>query len=134
MLRSIIFGQILGVFAEVDPQVLRSRADRLAGLFFAVACVGGFGAFFEMSTFAYAAEAVARRLRADALRATLRQDPEFYDLDINSAGALTSAIGDRAEKVHLFFTNAGFLIQVRYFPTQPAVVECERTGLRDAAG
>ncbi|GAB7362437.1 hypothetical protein MBLNU230_g2759t1 [Neophaeotheca triangularis] len=78
---------------------LRSEANFWSWMYFMLALVQLISFLAQGTAFAYCSERLVHRARDRAFRAMLRQDIAFFDIDTNSAGALTSFLS--TETTHL---------------------------------
>ncbi|KFU92561.1 Multidrug resistance protein 1, partial [Chaetura pelagica] len=96
---SIIFSEIIGVFAETDKTVLREKSNLYSVLFLVLGIISFFTFFLQGFTFGKAGEILTMRLRFMAFKAMLRQDMSWFDNPKNSTGALTTRLANDASQV-----------------------------------
>ncbi|XP_010222845.1 PREDICTED: multidrug resistance protein 1-like [Tinamus guttatus] len=96
---SIIFSEIIGIFAETDKTVIREKSNLYSLLFLALGIISFFTFFFQGFTFGKAGEILTMRLRFMAFKAMLRQDMGWFDDTRNSTGALTARLANDASQV-----------------------------------
>uniref|UniRef100_K7FJS5 ATP binding cassette subfamily B member 1 n=1 Tax=Pelodiscus sinensis TaxID=13735 RepID=K7FJS5_PELSI len=96
---AIIFSEIIGIFAESDPTIVRNKANLYSLLFFALGIISFVTFFLQGFTFGKAGEILTMRLRFMAFKAMLRQDIGWFDDPKNSTGALTTRLANDASQV-----------------------------------
>ncbi|XP_015708893.1 ATP-dependent translocase ABCB1-like isoform X4 [Coturnix japonica] len=96
---SVIFSEIIGIFTEDDPKILREKSNLYSLLFLALGIISFFTFFFQGFTFGKAGEILTMRLRFMAFKAMLRQDMAWFDDPKNSTGALTTRLANDASLV-----------------------------------
>ncbi|KAM6315134.1 ATP-dependent translocase ABCB1-like [Aegotheles albertisi] len=96
---SIVFSEIIGIFAEPDKTVLREKSNLYSLLFLVIGIISFFTFFFQGFTFGKAGEILTMRLRFMAFKAMLRQDMSWFDNSKNSTGALTTRLANDASQV-----------------------------------
>ncbi|KAM4908399.1 ATP-dependent translocase ABCB1 isoform 1-T1 [Sylvia borin] len=96
---SIIFSEIIGIFAETDKDILRKQSNLYSLLFLVLGIISFFTFFFQGFAFGKAGEILTMRLRFMAFKAMLRQDMGWFDNPKNSTGALTTRLANDASQV-----------------------------------
>uniref|UniRef100_A0A8D0HHX3 ATP binding cassette subfamily B member 4 n=1 Tax=Sphenodon punctatus TaxID=8508 RepID=A0A8D0HHX3_SPHPU len=96
---SIIFSEIIGIFAITDTKVIREKSNMFSLLFLALGCISFITFFLQGFTFGKAGEILTTRLRFMAFKAMLRQDISWFDDPKNSTGALTTRLANDASQV-----------------------------------
>ncbi|XP_065187026.1 ATP-dependent translocase ABCB1-like [Sycon ciliatum] len=96
----IIFAEMLNVFRFIeDPSredEYRREADLWAGMFPVLGIAAFFVLLFQFYFFAYAGEALTKRMRSLAFKSILRKNVAFFDEKKNSTGALATRLSTDA--------------------------------------
>uniref|UniRef100_A0AAR2LP85 ATP-binding cassette sub-family B member 5 n=1 Tax=Pygocentrus nattereri TaxID=42514 RepID=A0AAR2LP85_PYGNA len=95
----ILFAKIIGVFAEIDPEVKRQKTLLFSLLFLLVGAVAFITYFFQGYMFGKSGEILTMRLRSQAFKAILRQDIGWFDDHNNAVGVLTTKLATDASLV-----------------------------------
>ncbi|XP_065102087.2 ATP-dependent translocase ABCB1 [Paramisgurnus dabryanus] len=96
---AILFAKIIGVFAEVDPDVKRQKTMMFSLLFLLVGGVAFVTNFLQGYMFGKSGELLTMRLRRQAFNAMLRQDIAWFDDSNNAVGVLTTKLATDASLV-----------------------------------
>lgn len=96
---ALIFGEVLGVFDNDDPEVIRSETNFFSLIFVVTGIVVGFATFLQIFTFGKAGELLTERLRGQAFGAMLKQEIAWFDDKSNGVGALCSKLSADAAAV-----------------------------------
>ncbi|XP_060717198.1 ATP-binding cassette, sub-family B (MDR/TAP), member 4 [Tachysurus vachellii] len=96
---AVIFSKIIAVFAEVDENVKRERANLFSLLFAVIGVVSFVALFLQGYCFGKAGEILTMRLRYRAFKSMMRQDLGWYDDPKNSVGALTTRLATDTAQV-----------------------------------
>lgn len=96
---ALIFGEVLGVFDNDDPDVIRSETNFFSLIFLITGIVVGFATFMQIFTFGKAGELLTERLRGQAFGAMLKQEIAWFDDKSNGVGALCSKLSADAAAV-----------------------------------
>ena len=146
-----MFGQLVAVFSETDPEVIRADGNRGALYFLILAIVATLAVLLQQYYLYLVAEILSQRLRTRAFTSILRQDIRYFDQVQNSAGGLTSRISKLPQSVfglagsvfgiivQSFITLLiGFIVALVYAPKVAAVGESDigydRTELIPSSG
>uniref|UniRef100_A0A4W4E9Y8 ABC-type xenobiotic transporter n=1 Tax=Electrophorus electricus TaxID=8005 RepID=A0A4W4E9Y8_ELEEL len=96
---AIIFSKIIAVFAEMDEDIKRERANLFSLLFAVIGVISFIALFLQGFCFGKAGEILTMRLRYRAFKAMMRQDLGWYDDPKNSVGALTTRLANDTAQV-----------------------------------
>ncbi|XP_057195494.1 ATP-dependent translocase ABCB1 [Triplophysa rosa] len=96
---AILFAKIIGVFAEVDPEVKRQKTLMFSLLFLLVGTVAFITYFFQGFMFGKSGELLTMRLRSQAFSAMIRQEIAWFDDNNNAVGVLTTKLATDASLV-----------------------------------
>ncbi|KAI5092339.1 ATP-binding cassette, sub-family B (MDR/TAP), member 4 isoform 1, partial [Silurus meridionalis] len=96
---AVIFSKIIAVFAEIDENVKRERANLFSLLFAVIGAVSFISLFLQGYCFGKAGEILTMRLRYRAFKSMMRQDLGWYDDPKNSVGALTTRLATDTAQV-----------------------------------
>ncbi|XP_032093915.1 ATP-dependent translocase ABCB1 isoform X1 [Thamnophis elegans] len=96
---SIIFSEIIGIFAIEDPKYLREKSNLYSLLFLVLGIVSFITFFLQGFSFGRAGEILTMKLRYMGFKAILRQDISWFDNPKNSTGALTTRLANDASEV-----------------------------------
>ncbi|KAK7157430.1 hypothetical protein R3I93_008803 [Phoxinus phoxinus] len=96
---AILFAKIIGVFAEVDPDVKRQKTLMFSLLFLLVGAVAFITYFFQGFMFGKSGELLTMRLRKQAFNAMIRQEIAWFDDNNNAVGVLTTKLATDASLV-----------------------------------
>ncbi|TRY58771.1 hypothetical protein DNTS_034608 [Danionella cerebrum] len=96
---AILFAKIIGVFAEVDPDVRRQKTLMFSLLFLLVGGVAFVTYFFQGFMFGKSGEILTMRLRSQAFKAMMRQEIGWFDDNNNAVGVLTTKLATDASLV-----------------------------------
>ncbi|KAG7464134.1 hypothetical protein MATL_G00183980 [Megalops atlanticus] len=98
-LYSLLFSQILGTFAMLDPGEQRAQIDGICLLFVLIGVVSFFTQILQGYSFSKSGELLTRRLRHLGFQAMLGQEIGWFDDHRNSPGALTTRLATDASQV-----------------------------------
>ncbi|XP_076869033.1 ATP-dependent translocase ABCB1 isoform X1 [Brachyhypopomus gauderio] len=96
---AVIFSKIIAVFAEIDEDIKRERANLFSLLFAVIGVISFIALFLQGFCFGKAGEILTMRLRYRAFKAMMRQDLAWYDDHKNSVGALTTRLANDTAQV-----------------------------------
>ncbi|XP_048366711.1 ATP-dependent translocase ABCB1 isoform X2 [Sphaerodactylus townsendi] len=96
---SIIFSEIIGVFAITDKGVVREKTNFYSLLFLMLGIISFVTFFLQGFTFGRAGEVLTMKIRYMGFKAILRQDISWFDDPKNSTGALTTRLANDASQV-----------------------------------
>ncbi|XP_048009077.1 ATP-dependent translocase ABCB1 [Megalobrama amblycephala] len=96
---AILFAKIIGVFAEVDPEVKRQKTMMFSLLFLLTGAVAFITYFFQGFMFGKSGELLTMRLRRQAFNAMIRQEIAWFDDNNNAVGVLTTKLATDASLV-----------------------------------
>ncbi|KAL1259210.1 hypothetical protein QQF64_009787 [Cirrhinus molitorella] len=96
---AILFAKIIGVFAEVDPDIKRQKTLMFSLLFLLVGGVAFITYFFQGFMFGKSGELLTMRLRRQAFNAMMRQEIAWFDDNNNAVGVLTTKLATDASLV-----------------------------------
>ncbi|XP_070583540.1 ATP-dependent translocase ABCB1 [Erythrolamprus reginae] len=96
---SIIFSEIIGIFASTDSKFLRDKSNLYSLLFLGLGVVSFITFFLQGFSFGRAGEILTMKLRSMGFKAILRQDISWFDNPKNSTGALTTRLANDASEV-----------------------------------
>ncbi|XP_051999325.1 ATP-dependent translocase ABCB1 isoform X6 [Xyrauchen texanus] len=96
---AILFAKIIGVFAEVDPEVQRQKTMMFSLLFLLTGAVAFITYFFQGFMFGKSGELLTMRLRSQAFNAMMRQEIAWFDDNNNAVGVLTTKLATDASLV-----------------------------------
>ncbi|XP_015263372.1 PREDICTED: multidrug resistance protein 1-like [Gekko japonicus] len=96
---SVIFSEIIGVFANTDKTVVREQTNLYSLLFLALGIISFITFFLQGFTFGRAGEILTMKIRYMGFKAMLRQDISWFDDPKNSTGALTTRLANDASQV-----------------------------------
>ncbi|CAJ0584939.1 unnamed protein product, partial [Mesorhabditis spiculigera] len=96
---SLFFTQIMQVFAEPDPEVMRRDGHHWALMFLALAAVQGSTMLIQSTFYGVAAERLTMRLRSKVFRNVLRQDGAYFDHPAHSPGKISTRLATDAPNV-----------------------------------
>ena len=90
--QSVFFAKSIEALSLPPPRYseLRSQSDFWSWMYFMLALVSLLAYVSQGVAFAYCSEKLVHRARDQSFRTMLRQDISFFDMEENSAGALTS--------------------------------------------
>lgn len=75
------------------------------------ALVSAAAIWLQTFAFGYTSEFLSQRLRFRIFSRILQQDIEYFDLDENSTGALTTEISDKPQKVNAACGQSFYVLQ-----------------------
>ncbi|KAG1939964.1 ATP-dependent translocase ABCB1 [Pimephales promelas] len=96
---AILFAKIIGVFAEVDPDIKRQKTMMFSLLFLLTGAVAFITYFFQGFMFGKSGELLTMRLRRQAFKAMIRQEIAWFDDNNNAVGVLTTKLATDASLV-----------------------------------
>ncbi|XP_031432825.1 ATP-dependent translocase ABCB1-like [Clupea harengus] len=96
---AILFAKIIGVFAEIDPEVKREKTVMFSLLFLLVGGVAFVTYFFQGFMFGKSGELLTMRLRSQTFSAMMRQEMAWFDDTNNAVGVLTTKLATDASLV-----------------------------------
>ncbi|XP_062322714.1 ATP-dependent translocase ABCB1 isoform X2 [Osmerus eperlanus] len=96
---AILFAKIIGVFAEVDPEVKRQRTLMFSLLFLLIGGVAFVTFFLQGFMFGKSGELLTMRLRSQVFTAMMRQEISWFDDNENAVGVLTTKLATDASLV-----------------------------------
>ncbi|XP_056090402.1 ATP-dependent translocase ABCB1 [Rhinichthys klamathensis goyatoka] len=96
---AILFAKIIGVFAEVDPDVKRQKTMMFSLFFLLTGVVAFITYFFQGFMFGKSGELLTMRLRRQAFNAMIRQEIAWFDDNNNAVGVLTTKLATDASLV-----------------------------------
>ncbi|XP_043117693.1 ATP-dependent translocase ABCB1 [Puntigrus tetrazona] len=96
---AILFAKIIGVFAEVDPDIKRQKTMMFSLFFLLVGAVAFITYFFQGFMFGKSGELLTMRLRSQAFNAMMRQEIAWFDDNNNAVGVLTTKLATDASLV-----------------------------------
>ncbi|XP_051721292.1 ATP-dependent translocase ABCB1 [Ctenopharyngodon idella] len=96
---AILFAKIIGVFAEVDPEVKRQKTMMFSLFFLLTGAVAFITYFFQGFMFGKSGELLTMRLRRQAFNAMIRQEIAWFDDNNNAVGVLTTKLATDASLV-----------------------------------
>ncbi|KAA0703058.1 Multidrug resistance protein 1 [Triplophysa tibetana] len=96
---AILLAKIIGVFAEVDPEVKRQKTLMFSLLFLLVGTVAFITYFFQGFMFGKSGELLTMRWRSQAFSAMMRQEIAWFDDNNNAVGVLTTKLATDASLV-----------------------------------
>uniref|UniRef100_A0A673IZL8 ATP-binding cassette, sub-family B (MDR/TAP), member 5 n=1 Tax=Sinocyclocheilus rhinocerous TaxID=307959 RepID=A0A673IZL8_9TELE len=96
---AILFAKIIGVFAEVDPEVKRQKTMMFSLFFLLTGAVAFITYFFQGFMFGKSGELLTMRLRSQAFNAMMRQEIAWFDDNNNEVGVLTTKLATDASLV-----------------------------------
>uniref|UniRef100_A0A670ZUJ1 ATP binding cassette subfamily B member 4 n=1 Tax=Pseudonaja textilis TaxID=8673 RepID=A0A670ZUJ1_PSETE len=96
---SVIFSEIIGIFAIREPNILREKSNLYSLLFLGIGIVSFITFFLQGFSFGRAGEILTMKLRYMGFKAILRQDISWFDNPKNSTGALTTRLANDASEV-----------------------------------
>jgi ABC-type multidrug transport system fused ATPase/permease subunit len=94
---SLVFSEILAIYATPDKAQLRMDANFWSLMFLILAIVCFFSIFLRIGIFGVAAERLSRRLRSLSFRAMMRQEVDWYDREENGSGILAAKLTMEAQ-------------------------------------
>ncbi|XP_013418888.1 multidrug resistance protein 1 [Lingula anatina] len=97
---AILMGEILKVFAIVDPEEQAASMTLFCGLIFAVGLVSATFQTIQGTMFGISGERLTKRLRHMAFESMLRQEIGWFDEPTNQVGALTARLATDASAVN----------------------------------
>ncbi|XP_034258184.1 ATP-dependent translocase ABCB1 isoform X2 [Pantherophis guttatus] len=96
---SVIFSEIIGIFAIQDPKIVREKSNLYSLLFLGIGIVSFITFFLQGFSFGRAGEILTMKLRYMGFKAMLRQDISWFDNPKNSTGILTTRLANDASEV-----------------------------------
>ncbi|XP_077160256.1 ATP-dependent translocase ABCB1-like isoform X2 [Paroedura picta] len=96
---SVIFSEIIGIFADFDKTAVRQKANLYSLLFLGLGIISFITFFLQGFTFGRAGEILTLKIRYMGFKAMLRQDISWFDDPKNSTGALTTRLANDASQV-----------------------------------
>ncbi|XP_036393962.1 ATP-dependent translocase ABCB1 [Megalops cyprinoides] len=96
---AILFAKIIGVFAEIDPEVKRQRTLMFSLLFLLIGGVAFVTYFVQGYMFGKSGEILTMRLRSQSFHAMMRQEIGWFDDSSNAVGVLTTKLATDASLV-----------------------------------
>ncbi|XP_067862964.1 ATP-binding cassette, sub-family B (MDR/TAP), member 4 isoform X2 [Heptranchias perlo] len=96
---ALIFSEIIGVFAQIETDVVRRESTFFSLLFLAIGGISFITFFLQGFTFGKSGEVLTMRLRYMAFKAMMRQDVSWFDDSKNNTGALTTRLATDASQV-----------------------------------
>uniref|UniRef100_A0A6Q2YZ84 ATP-binding cassette sub-family B member 5 n=1 Tax=Esox lucius TaxID=8010 RepID=A0A6Q2YZ84_ESOLU len=96
---AILFAKIIGVFAEIDPEVKRQKTLMFSLLFLLIGGVAFVTYFIKGFMFGKSGELLTMRLRKQVFNAILRQEIGWFDDHENAVGVLTTRLASDASLV-----------------------------------
>lgn len=95
----VVFGGIMGVFANDDDESLRGESNFYCLYFLILGIVTGGAMFIQMLTFSIAGERLTLKIRYRTFEAMLKQEIGWYDRKENGVGALCAQLAGDAVAV-----------------------------------
>ncbi|XP_011495053.1 PREDICTED: multidrug resistance protein homolog 49 [Ceratosolen solmsi marchali] len=96
---SVLFGDVIGVLSEPDPDVVRSNTNIYCLYFILTGIIVGSTSFIQVYLFRISGEKLTMRLRGLMFEAMLRQEIAWYDEPANGTGSLCSKLSTDATAV-----------------------------------
>uniref|UniRef100_A0AC35FBA3 p-glycoprotein n=1 Tax=Panagrolaimus sp. PS1159 TaxID=55785 RepID=A0AC35FBA3_9BILA len=96
---SLVFTNIMEVFANSDPNKMRKDGHFWAIMFLVLGIVMGVSLFFQALLFGTSAERLTMRIRSKLFRNILRQDVAYFDMPTHSSGKLCTRLASDAPNV-----------------------------------
>ncbi|KAG4065501.1 hypothetical protein HA402_013271 [Bradysia odoriphaga] len=96
---SILFGEIVGVVALPDPDVVRRETNMYSLYFVLTGILVGAATFLQIWTYGVAGEYLTERLRSKAFTQMLRQEIAWFDDKSNGTGTLCARLSADAAAV-----------------------------------
>ncbi|KAJ8288106.1 hypothetical protein COCON_G00007650 [Conger conger] len=96
---AIIIAQMIGVFRETDPDVIRDRTLMFSLLYIAVGGMAFVTEIIQGCTFAKSGEHLIMRLRSQSFSAMIRQDIGWFDDSRHAVGVLMTKLATDASHV-----------------------------------
>ncbi|CAJ0947065.1 unnamed protein product, partial [Mesorhabditis belari] len=96
---SLVFTQIMQVFAEPDQAKLRHNGHMWSLSFLGLAAVQGSTMLIQSTFYGIAAERLTMRLRSKVFRNVLRQDGAYFDHPSHAAGKISTRLATDAPNV-----------------------------------
>ncbi|KAF2883638.1 hypothetical protein ILUMI_22510 [Ignelater luminosus] len=96
---AIVFGDVLGVLADEDPEYVQSQTNKFAILFLVIGIVTGIATLFQTYMFGIAGEKLTMRLRSRMFKAFLTQEMSWFDNKDNGVGSLCARLSGEAASV-----------------------------------
>ncbi|XP_027205312.1 multi drug resistance 50 [Dermatophagoides pteronyssinus] len=91
---SFIFGEVLGILANPDPDYILDEVLKYALIFLAMGIISGILQFFQSYLYGMSSENLTYRMRNDVFRAILSQEVAWFDRPENSTGALCARLSN----------------------------------------
>ncbi|XP_060104425.1 ATP-dependent translocase ABCB1 [Heteronotia binoei] len=109
---SVIFSEIIGVFAIQDKAFVREKTNLYSVLFLVLGIISFITFFLQGFTFGRAGEILTLKIRYMGFKAMLRQDIGWFDDPKNNTGALTTRLANDASQVqHATGARLGLITQ-----------------------
>ncbi|XP_070692316.1 ATP-dependent translocase ABCB1 [Pempheris klunzingeri] len=96
---AVIFSKIITVFTVQDQDYIRERSTFFSLMFAAIGGVSFVTMFLQGFCFGKSGELLTLKLRLEAFKSMMRQDPGWFDNPKNSVGALTTRLATDAAQV-----------------------------------
>ncbi|XP_062983380.1 ATP-dependent translocase ABCB1 [Elgaria multicarinata webbii] len=96
---SIIFSEIIGIFAIPNKTIIREKSNLYSLLFLGLGFISFVTFFLQGFTFGRAGEILTMKIRYMGFKAILRQDIGWFDDPKNNTGALTTRLAHDASEV-----------------------------------
>ncbi|KAJ3662142.1 hypothetical protein Zmor_006501 [Zophobas morio] len=96
---AVIFGDIMGVLAKNDTDLVRSETNTYCIYFVIAGVASGIATFLQIFMFSLAGESLTKRLRSLMFQSMLRQEMGWYDVKDNGVGALCARLSGEAAHV-----------------------------------
>ncbi|XP_056648993.1 ATP-dependent translocase ABCB1-like isoform X1 [Diorhabda sublineata] len=96
---AVVFGGLIGVFANNDDEKLRSESNIYCLYFLIIGIVTGSAMFIQMLTFSIAGEGLTMKIRHRTFATMLKQEISWYDRKENGVGALCAQLASDAVSV-----------------------------------
>ncbi|KAJ8354419.1 hypothetical protein SKAU_G00219860 [Synaphobranchus kaupii] len=94
----ILFSKIIGVFAEIDPDVRREKTMLFSLLFLLLGGVSFLANLIQGCTFGKSGEILTLRLRSQSFYTIMKQEVGWFDDDRNAVGVLTTKLATDASQ------------------------------------
>ncbi|OTF72759.1 hypothetical protein BLA29_004063, partial [Euroglyphus maynei] len=91
---SFIFGEVLGVLANPDPDYILDQVLKYALIFLAMGIISGILQFLQQYLYGISSENLTYRMRNDVFRAILSQEVAWFDQPENTTGALCARLSN----------------------------------------
>jgi len=94
-----VFSEILGVFSELDDEIIEERSEFYSLMFLCIGILAGLSMFVMSTCFSRSGEYLTMRVREATFHALLRQEASYFDDPKHNTGSLCARLSTDASAV-----------------------------------